>query len=74
MEWRLQKLRGDKGVTQAMVADYLHCRQQTYSRYENGVLDIPIIALIALARYYQVSTDYLLGLTDERKPYPPARK
>ena len=42
--------------------------------YENGVLDIPSIALIALARYYQVSTDYLLGLTDERKPYPPARK
>ena len=56
------------------LAAVLNVGQTTYSRYENGVLDIPSIALIALARYYQVSTDYLLGLTDERKPYPPARK
>ena len=64
----------DADKTQAELAAVLNVGQTTYSRYENGVLDIPSIALIALARYYQVSTDYLLGLTDERKPYPPERK
>ena len=62
------------GKNRQGIAAVLNVGQTTYSRYENVVLDIPSIALIALARYYQVSTDYLLGLTDERKPYPPARK
>ena len=68
---RLRDMREDADKTQAELAAVLNVGQTTYSRYENGVLDIP---LIALARYYQVSTDYLLGLTDECKPYPPARK
>ena len=71
---RLRDMREDADKPQAELAAVLNVGQTTYSRYENGVLDIPSIALIALARYYQVSTDYLLGLTDERKPYPPARK
>ena len=69
MEWRLQKLRGDKGVTQAMVADYLHCRQQTYSRYENGKAQPSLDVLRQLAIYFETSTDYLLGLTDDPEPY-----
>ena len=64
---RLRDMREDADKTQAELAAVLNVGQTTYSRYENGVLDIPSIALIALARYYQVSTDYLLGLTDERK-------
>ena len=71
---RLRDMREDADKTQAELAAVLNVGQTTYSRYENGVLDIPSIALIALARYYQVSTDYLLGLTDERKPYPPGKK
>ena len=71
---RLRDMREDADKTKAELAAILNVGQTTYSRYENGVLDIPSIALIALARYYQVSTDYLFGLTDERKPYPPARK
>ena len=63
---RLRDMREDADKTQAELAAVLNVGQTTYSRYENGVLDIPSIALIALARYYQVSTDYLLGLTDER--------
>ena len=42
----------------------------TYSQYENGQRQLPIGILIALARFYHTSTDYLLGLTDEQKPYP----
>ena len=58
---RLRDMREDADKTQAELAAVLNVGQTTYSRYENGVLDIPSIALIALARYYQVSTDYLLG-------------
>ena len=47
----------------------LHVSQTTYSRYENGTLDIPSASLIALARFYGTSVDYLLGLTDEPAPY-----
>ena len=48
------------------MARVLRVSQSTYSRYENGKLDIPSQALIALARYYKVSVDYLLGLDDRR--------
>lgn len=46
-------------------------KRETYSQYENGQRQIPIDVLVKLARYYGVSTDYLLGLTDDKKPYPP---
>ena len=48
----------------------LNVRQNTYSQYEIGVLNYPIDVLIRLACYYNTSVDYLLGLTDERTPYP----
>ena len=67
---RIRDLREDADMTQKEVADYLHVKQNTYSQYENGLRQIPLECLIALARFYKTSTDYLLGLTDERKPYP----
>ena len=66
---RLRDIREDRDLTQRQVADHLHIRQNTYSQYENGQRQLPIEVLIALAKYYHTSTDYLLGLTDERKPY-----
>ena len=67
---RLKDLREDADVTQSEIAAYLHIKQNTYSQYENGQRQIPLECLIALAKYYKTSTDYLLGLTNERKPYP----
>ena len=71
---RLRELREDRDVTQKELADILHIRQNTYSQYENGQRQLPLDVLIALARYYKTSADYLLGLTDERKPYPDSKK
>ena len=66
---RIKELREDNDITQKTLADYLHIKQNTYSQYENGQRQLPIDALIALAVYYNTSTDYILGLTDEIKPY-----
>lgn len=66
---RIKDLREDSDLTQKQIADFLHIKQNTYSQYENGHRQLPIEFLIALARYYKTSTDYILGLTDERKPY-----
>ena len=66
---RIRDLREDNDLTQKDVADFLHIKQNTYSQYETGKRQIPIDALIALAKYYGISTDYILGLTDEKKPY-----
>ena len=67
---RLKDLREDLDITQKAIADYLHIKQNTYSQYENGQRQIPIDMLIALAKYYKTSTDYILELTDIKKPYP----
>ena len=67
---RLKDLREDMDLTQSELAAYLHIKQNTYSQYENGQRQIPIELLIALAKYYKTSTDYLLELTDVKKPYP----
>ncbi|MDY2911039.1 MAG: helix-turn-helix transcriptional regulator, partial [Agathobacter sp.] len=50
------------------------CSQACYARYESGSREIPLEALIALAKYYRTSVDYILRLTDEIRPYPVARK
>ena len=69
MYQRLRNLREDRDLTQAAVAAVLHVSQTTYSRYESGTLDIPSASLIALARFYGTSVDYLLELTDGPAPY-----
>lgn len=66
---RIKDLREDNDITQRELAEYLHIKQNTYSQYENGQRQIPIEVLVALARYYKTSTDYILGLTDNKAPY-----
>lgn len=65
-------MREDADLLQKDIASYLQCTQVSYSHYELGKRDIPTDVLIKLARFYQTSTDYLLGLTDVKKPYPRA--
>ena len=71
---RLKEIREDLDITQTELADYLCIKQNTYSQYENGQRQIPLELLIKLARYYNTSTDYILGLTDEKTPYPASQK
>ncbi len=70
---RLKEIRNDKDYTQKDIADYLNISQVQYSRYETGIRIIPIDLLAKLANLYQVSIDYLLGLTDIRNPYPQSK-
>ena len=62
---RIRDLRTDRDLTQKQVAEILNCSQQVYSNYELGQRDVPTEILIALAKYYNVSVDYILGLTDK---------
>lgn len=64
---RIEDLRVDNDLTQRKVAEYLHMHLEVYRRYEKGIREIPVWALVQLARLYHVSTDYILGLTDRRK-------
>ena len=61
----LRDLREDRDYTQAQIAEVLGTTQQVYSRYEKGINELPIRHLIALCRYYNVSSDYILGLKEE---------
>lgn len=71
---RIRGLREDKDLTQTFFAKLLNVNQRTYSRYETGELEISLNALNILADYHQVSVDYLLNRTDEKKPYPPPKR
>ena len=64
---RLRELREENKLLQKNLAEYLHCSQVAYSRYELGARDIPTEVLIKLAEFYNISVDYLLGLSDNRK-------
>ena len=64
---RVKDLREDHDLTQQFVSEYLGMKQPQYSRYENGLRDIPTDVLIKLAKLYSTSTDYILGLTDNPK-------
>ncbi len=66
----IKEIREDHDLNQKDVAKILGMRQQQYSRYENGTQSFPIEHLDKLANYYNTSIDYLVGRTDERKPYP----
>ena len=74
VETRLRDLREDRDIKQKDIGAYLNCSQACYARYESGSREIPLEALIALAKYYRTSVDYILRLTDEIRPYPVARK
>ena len=70
MYQRIRNLREDRDLFQKDIAELLQCTQVCYSYYEMGKRDIPTDVLIKLAAFYDTSVDYLLGITDEAKPYP----
>lgn len=67
MYFRIRDLREDHDMKQRDLAAYLKCSQQVYSNYELGQRDIPTDVLIRLSELYQVSVDYILGLTGNPK-------
>ncbi len=71
---RIRELREDKDLTQKQVGQILNMSQTGYNQYEIGKNDIPTTVLINLSTFYNVSVDYILGLTDEMKPYPRTKK
>ena len=71
---RIRDIRIDKGLTQTDIAKILHVSQNTYAQYEIGTTNYPLDTVVKLAEYYDVSVDYLVGLTDEPTPYPRKKK
>lgn len=63
-------MREDADLSQKVVAEYLLCDQSLYSKYERDERALPLELAVRLAEFYHVSVDYLLFLTDEKKPYP----
>ena len=66
---RIEDLRIDNDYTQQQVAEYLGCQREVYRRYEKGTRQIPIDFLMKLALFYDVSIDYIVGITDNKQPY-----
>ena len=66
---RLRDLREDKDLNQTDIAKLLGTDQRVYSNYEIGKREIPTRFVVTLAKFYKTSTDYILGLTNEIKPY-----
>ena len=71
---RIKELREDNDIKQKKIAELLGMQQNSYSQIENEKNTIQVDHLIKLAEFYNTSTDYLLGLTDEIKPYPKTSK
>jgi len=67
---RIRELREDNDSTQKDIAQILNVAQRTYSGYENGTRNIPVQLIVKLSLYYGVSVDYLLNLTNIKKPCP----
>ena len=67
---RLKDLREDKDLCQKDIAKFLNISQTNYSKYELEKINIPIETLKSLAIFFDTSTDYILGLTNETEPYP----
>lgn len=71
---RIRDLREDASLSQQFIADYLGIDQSYYSKCERGVYQMHLNDIIKLAQFYETSVDYLLGLTDQREPYPKSRR
>ena len=67
---RIRALREDRDLTQQRVADLLNVGQRTYSDYESGKIRIPVDCLLLLARFYNVSMDYISGASNIMRAYP----
>jgi transcriptional regulator with XRE-family HTH domain len=70
MRLRIRDLREDRDLTQQEIADLLLCDQSLYSKYERGERTLPLELAVKLAVHYNVSLDYLVGLTNQKNPYP----
>ena len=69
MRLRIRDMREDSDFTQKYVAQYLNCDQSLYSKYERGERPVPLEHVISLAKLYNTSVDYLVGMTDKKDPY-----
>ena len=67
---RLRDLREDRDLKQREIAEYLHCDQSLYSKYERGERSLPLEYAVRLAQLYNVSLDYLTGLTADKRSFP----
>ena len=70
MRLRIRHLREDREMKQKTIAEYLMCDQSLYSKYERGERALPLDYAVKLARFYQVSLDYLVGETNVKDRYP----
>lgn len=70
MRLRIRDIREDQDISQQQIADYLMCDQSLYSKYERGERTVPLEIMVKLADYYHTSLDYLVGITDQKAPYP----
>lgn len=70
---RIRELREDYDMTQQALAERVFLKRQQYARYEQGQNALPTDILVQLAQIFGVSADYILGLTDERTPYPKSK-
>lgn len=68
---RIEDLRIDNDLSQQEVADILMCQREVYRRYEKGTRELPLSYAIILAKHYNVSLDYLVGITNNKRPYSP---
>lgn len=73
MNMRIRDVREDKDFTQKQIAEHLMCDQSLYSKYERGEREIPLCLIVKLAQFYNTSIDYLVGITNEKNPYPKAK-
>lgn len=67
---RIRDMREDNRYTQQAIANILSVAQRTYSDYESGRTRIPVDSLIVLAKFYNVSMDYITGVSNIQKPFP----
>lgn len=67
---RIREIREDNSLTQQKIADLLHIGQRTYADYESGKTRIPVDSLLILARFYDVSLDFITGASNIRSAYP----
>lgn len=67
---RIREIREDNSLTQQKIADLLHIGQRTYADYESGKTRIPVDSLLILAKFYDVSMDYITGASNIRSEYP----
>ncbi|MFA5659353.1 MAG: helix-turn-helix transcriptional regulator [Oscillospiraceae bacterium] len=70
MKLRIRDLREDNDLTQKKVAEFLNCDQSLYAKYERDERDIPLVLIVKLSEFYDVSIDYLVRKTDRKEPYP----